>query len=579
MPGTIRRTTLATLVIFVSALIVSPAWARHHRHAPVNTALPTIGGVPQQGQTLTASQGTWTGTAPINYSYEWSDGTTGSTDTLSAGDAGQTVSVTVTASNSAGSASATSNSVGPVQPLPPPPTPPANTVLPSISGTAQEGDTLSAGQGTWTGTAPISYTYAWSDGATGSTDTLGASDVGQTISVTVTATNSAGSASATSASVGPVTAAQQPVPPSNTQLPVISGTPQQGDTLTVSNGSWSGDAPITYSYSWSDGTTGSSDTLGAGDVGQNITATVTATNDAGHASATSASVGPITATALPPPPGALHTFGFYPGWETDISVANIPWGSITDGILFSDTTNADGTLNTTNHSMSPSLKRAFVSAAHAHGRLALLSIGGSDDRNWSSACSSANRATLAQSIVAELKTYGFDGIDLDIEQDFGNPTYMDLMACVGGIRTALNATTTSLGEKPVLTEDSDPSWEMFQTSHTYQYLDYILLMSYGSKCDTNSCSQVATDISNYTGYGIPKSMLVEGIGLDPGMPDATDPADCTAKAQYATDNNLGGLMIWSIQDDAANNGGRTPCLDNLAPFVSGGSPPPPTTPL
>jgi hypothetical protein len=83
---------------------------------------------------------------------------------------------------------------------------PANAALPTITGMPQQGQTLAASTGTWTGTGPITYTYLWSDGAKGSTDTLGAGDVGQNISVAVTATNSAGSVSATSAGVGPVTA-------------------------------------------------------------------------------------------------------------------------------------------------------------------------------------------------------------------------------------------------------------------------------------------------------------------------------------------------------------------------------------
>ena len=86
-------------------------------------------------------------------------------------------------------------------------TPPVNTGLPVISGTAVSGQTLSTTDGTWTGTAPISYTYQWKrgginiGGATNNTYLLTDSDNGATITVTVTATNAAGSASATSASV------------------------------------------------------------------------------------------------------------------------------------------------------------------------------------------------------------------------------------------------------------------------------------------------------------------------------------------------------------------------------------------
>ncbi len=100
----------------------------------------------------------------------------------------------------------TNGSPPPPPPPPPPPAPvaPSNTGRPTISGTPQQGDTLTASQGTWSGDTPMTYSYKWSDGATGQTDTLGASDVGHTVSVTVTAQNDGGSSSATSAAVGPV---------------------------------------------------------------------------------------------------------------------------------------------------------------------------------------------------------------------------------------------------------------------------------------------------------------------------------------------------------------------------------------
>lgn len=87
-----------------------------------------------------------------------------------------------------------------------------NTVLPAISGVAQEGEVLTAWPGVWTGGVD-SYTYQWKNeganivGATSATYTPVVGDVGDNLTVTVTAVNAAGSASATSAETIAVIAA------------------------------------------------------------------------------------------------------------------------------------------------------------------------------------------------------------------------------------------------------------------------------------------------------------------------------------------------------------------------------------
>lgn len=88
--------------------------------------------------------------------------------------------------------------------------PPVNSVAPALSGTAQEGQTLTCSTGTWSGSP--TYTYQWKrDGnnitsATNSTYTLVTADVGTSIKCTVTATNFTGSATADSNTVVPVSA-------------------------------------------------------------------------------------------------------------------------------------------------------------------------------------------------------------------------------------------------------------------------------------------------------------------------------------------------------------------------------------
>ena len=67
-----------------------------------------------------------------------------------------------------------------------------------------------------------------SPGATSSTYAVQAADVGDTLRVVVTATNAGGSTPATSAQTAVVVG----LAPANTVLPAISGTAQQGQTLT-----------------------------------------------------------------------------------------------------------------------------------------------------------------------------------------------------------------------------------------------------------------------------------------------------------------------------------------------------------
>jgi len=296
---------------------------------PSNASLPTISGTPEEGQTLTGNPGTWSGTDPISYAYQWRScnssggscsnikGAANQTYTLASSDAKHTIRLIVTASNLAGSSSATSAATAVIAAA----VKPSNKSLPTISGTAQPGQTLTGDPGTWSGTGPITYAYQWrrcnSAGgscsnvaaATNQTYTLSSADVARSIRLIVTASNVAGSNSATSAATAVVGA------PVNTSLPTITGTTQQGQTLTGTAGTWSGTAPITYVYQWRrcdsaganctdiSGATSLSYTLTSSDAGRTIRFRVTATNVAGSTTADSDPTGvvlvPPSNTALP----------------------------------------------------------------------------------------------------------------------------------------------------------------------------------------------------------------------------------------------------------------------------------------
>jgi hypothetical protein len=243
------RSLTFPLMLAVVFLITAAPFATGARKAapgqqpPVNQSLPSVSGTPVVGSTLTADPGTWSGPG-VKLDLRWQRcdaGGNGCNDIPGAGsnsygvvaaDVGLRLRVVVTASNKNGSASAASPPTAMVAAAPvsaPAVVPPAPLTAPSITGTPQEGQTLQASPGTWSGTLPLSYRYQWNrcnssggacsavSGATTQSYALTANDVGATMVVQVTASNAGGSASAVSAPTA-VVVALSPAPPSGPTL-------------------------------------------------------------------------------------------------------------------------------------------------------------------------------------------------------------------------------------------------------------------------------------------------------------------------------------------------------------------------
>lgn len=215
-------------------VVVVPTGFGAQQAIPANTAQPTISGTPAQGQTLTGTDGTWSN-SPTSFARQWmrcpasggaadaSDcaaigGATTASYVVAAGDVGSRLRFRVTATNADGSATSASNATDTVTATAPGP---PNTALPTISGQAIVGQTLTATQGTWTGTG-LTFTYQWRrcdnagaqcadiSGATATTYELVAADSGHTIRVEVTAKNATGETTVASAQTAVVTAAAPP---------------------------------------------------------------------------------------------------------------------------------------------------------------------------------------------------------------------------------------------------------------------------------------------------------------------------------------------------------------------------------
>jgi hypothetical protein len=119
---------VAALTLFAGSGLAVSGSAAQANYAPHNTAAPTIGGTPEVGQTLTASNGTFTSDTTPSYTYQWQGcdtqgnncasiaGATSQTYPVQSADVGKTLRVIVTARNASGATSATSAQTAVVTP-------------------------------------------------------------------------------------------------------------------------------------------------------------------------------------------------------------------------------------------------------------------------------------------------------------------------------------------------------------------------------------------------------------------------------------------------------------------------------
>jgi hypothetical protein len=166
-PKRLARTVGFAVLVAVVAAATAAAATHRSSAAPQNTSNPTVEGKFQVNETLTATNGQWSGN-PTDFSYKWqrcNSGGTGCADIsgatsksykLATADVDHSVRVLVTAANSDGQTTVNSR-----------PSPvisandaPRNSTRPTISGTAAVGETLTVTNGQWSGGAR-SFTYQW----------------------------------------------------------------------------------------------------------------------------------------------------------------------------------------------------------------------------------------------------------------------------------------------------------------------------------------------------------------------------------------------------------------------------------
>ena len=281
------------------------------------------------------------------FSYQWLadgvdiQGATDNTYTLVAADEGKTIQVRVSFTDDGGNEETlTSAATAAVAALPNIPA----TGLPTISGTAQVGETLTADTSAiadGNGLDATAFRYQWlADGgdiqdATDNTYTLVVADVGKTIKVGVSFTDDGGNEERLTSAATAAVAARANNPP--TGAPTINGTAQVGETLTADTSGIADEDGLddaTFAYQWTtggsdiSGATDSSYTLTSSEEGQTVQVRVSFTDDAGNQeSLTSAA----TAEVVPQSDNAEEEA---PVWSADMLV--VEYTSVSIGAASAD---------------------------------------------------------------------------------------------------------------------------------------------------------------------------------------------------------------------------------------------------
>lgn len=315
---------------------------------PVSATAPTVSGTAGQGQTLTASNGTWN-PAATSYSYQWERaaygsqqwatiaGATGPSYVAAAADVGKSLRVLVSATGTGGQGAAASAAVGPVTSGVP-----QNTALPILSGSLRAGQTLSVSTGTWNPAGPTAYQWqrstnggsTWTNipGAIWATYTTVAGDSNAYLRVWVGETNAFGLGQVFTGMAGPVLSNA----PADSVLPVLSGTLQVGQTLSTNTGTWNSNGSFAYQWqrstnggaSWTNipGAIRASYTTGQADAGADLRVWVGDTNAYGLGQVFTSSVGPIVPNPPPQNTGLPVLSGTLTAGQT-LSVSTGTWSA------------------------------------------------------------------------------------------------------------------------------------------------------------------------------------------------------------------------------------------------------------
>ncbi|MGV9343227.1 chitinase [Streptomyces spiralis] len=308
---------------------------------------------------------------------------------------------------------------------------------------------------------------------------------------------------------------------------------------------------------------------------------VTATNAAGE-SAKSATVTATTAgSGDPGPVTGLPKHAVTGYWQnfnngaTVQKISDVPSAYDIIAVAFADATTTPGavTFNLDSAGLggyTVDQFKADIKAKQAAGKKVIVSVGG--EKGTVSVSDSASATNFANSIYSLMQTYGFDGVDIDLENGL-NPTYMT---------QALRALSAKAGPNLVITM-APQTIDMQSTSGSYfktalnikDILTVVNTQYYNSGamlgCDGKVYSQGSVDFltalaciqlegglaPSQVGLGLPASPSGAGGGyvspttVNNALDCLTKLTNCGTFKPSKTYPDLRGAMTWSTNWDAA----------------------------
>jgi chitinase len=304
---------------------------------------------------------------------------------------------------------------------------------------------------------------------------------------------------------------------------------------------------------------------------------VTAVNSAGESPKSATVTGTTTATPTNPALPKHAVTGYWQNFNNGAAVQKLSDVQAQYDIIavaFADATGTPGAVTFTLDSAglggyTVDQFKADVRAKQAAGKKVIISVGG--ERGTVSVNDSASATNFADSVYALMQEYGFDGVDIDLENGL-NATYMT---------QALRALSAKAGPSMILTmapqtiDMQSTSNSYFQTALNVKDILTVVNMQYynsGSMlgCDGKVYSQGSVDFltalaciqlegglaPSQVGLGLPASTRGAGSGyVSPAV--VNNALDCLAKGTNCgsfkpsrTYPDLRGAMTWSTNWDA-----------------------------